>query len=308
MSVLIIDSYQPLLVQGLQAAGIAHHYLPGCTAAQAEAALPQAEVLVLRSKLNLQAHHLAQAAQLRLVVRTGAGTDHIDAEALQQAGIRLVSTPGANAPSVGEHTLGLMLALLHHIARAHSEVRQGQWRRHENMGEELGGKTVGLLGYGHTGQAVARRLAGMNVRVLAYDKYRSSYGDAYATQASLQQLQAEADVLSLHIPLEGNRHFVNEDFLAGCAQPLWLINASRGSVLDTAALIQALQQGHIRGAALDVLENEDLHHLSPIQQAQFSYLSTHPQVVLTPHIAGWSHQTEQTLAQTALRIITDYFH
>jgi D-3-phosphoglycerate dehydrogenase len=305
--ILIIDPYVPTLVEGLAARGIAHTYLPQCSAAEAAAALTKATVLVLRSKLSLNAAHLAQAPQLRLVIRTGAGTDHLDVAALQAAGVQLVTTPAGNRDAVGEHALGMLLGLSHRICAADAEVRQGLWRRTANMGTEVGGKTVGILGYGNTGGAFARKLAGLGCTVLAYDKYRTAYTDAYAQATDLDALLARAQVLSLHVPLTPEtHHLANDALFARLQHPIYFLNLSRGPVTDTAALLRALHSGQVLGAGLDVLENEKLDALTPTQQKHFLALSQDPRVILTPHIGGWSHEAEQRFADLALAHIIDF--
>lgn len=307
MHVVLIDRYLDSMIEGLGQLGLTYRYVPDCTGTEATLALADAEVLVLRSKLALTADQLRQAPRLRLVIRTGAGLDHLDLPALAAAGIRVVPTLGANSDAVGEHALGLLLGLLHHIPRSDAEVRRGQWLRQANMGEELGGKVVGIVGYGHTGRAFARRLAGLGVRVLAYDRDQADYADAYADAAPLAALQAQCQVLSLHIPLDpANHHWLDARRLAGFAQPLWLINTSRGPVVDTQALLSALASGRVLGAALDVLENEKLDRLTAVQQRQMQALQAHPSVILTPHIAGWSWQAEQRFVDQTLGIVRRY--
>ncbi|UOQ76930.1 phosphoglycerate dehydrogenase [Hymenobacter sp. 5516J-16] len=197
--------------------------------------------------------------------------------------------------------------MFRNIARADREVRAGEWRREANRGEEIGGKTIGLLGYGHMGKAFARRLQAFDCTVLAYDHDPRVEANHHATLVSLPELQARAEVLSVHIPYSpANHHFVNEEFLAGFRQPLWLLNTARGEVLDHAALVQRLQTGQLRGAALDVLENEKLATLSPEQQAWFAYLAAAPNVVLSPHVGGWSFQSYERINTVLVRKLREF--
>ena len=291
---LVIDEMHPSLQPLLQAIGVAIYYQPSLTAAEVPAALAAYpyEGLVVRSKLRVTADLLAHGPQLRYVARAGAGTDNIDEAAMVAASVILLNAPEGNRDAVGEYAVGLLLALLRNIARADYEVRQGQWRRESNRGEEIGGKTIGLLGYGYMGRAFARRLSSFGCTVLAHDSNPAVPADDYATLVSLPELQARADVLSLHIPYSSaNHHFVNESVLGGFAKPIWVVNTARGEVLDHAALVQGIQAGNVRGAALDVLDNEKLNTLSPIQQAAFDFLKTAPNVVLTPHVGGWTHES-----------------
>jgi D-3-phosphoglycerate dehydrogenase len=282
----------------LEPLGVQLHYHPTLTAAEVPAALAAHpyEGLVVRSKLRITAELLAHGPHLRYVARAGAGVDNIDEAALAAAGVTLLNAPEGNRDAVGEHALGLLLALFRHVARADAEVRSGLWRREANRGEEIGGKTIGLLGYGNMGAAFARRLSGFGCTVLAHDSNADLAGDPYATLVPLAELQARADVLSVHIPYSAaNHNFVGENFLAAFARPIWVLNTARGEVLDHAALVPGLQAGRVRGAALDVLENEKLARLTPEQQARFDLLRAAPNVVLSPHIGGWTHQSYQRI-------------
>ena len=296
--VLIIDEMQPTLLPLLASIGVEADYRPSLSAAEVPnvLALKPYVGLIVRSKLRITAALLAHGPQLRFVARAGAGVDNIDEHALLAAGVTLLNAPEGNRDAVGEFALGLLLDLLRNISKSDHEVRQGQWRREANRGEELAPKTVGLLGYGHMGRALARRLSGFGCVVLAYDSDPNCPADAFARFVPLTELQARAEVLSLHIPYSDTNHrFVNEAFLAAFAQPIWLVNTARGEVLDHAALVAGLQSGRVRGAALDVLENEKLGTLTLAQQAAFDVLRAAPNVVLSPHIGGWTHQSYQRI-------------
>jgi D-3-phosphoglycerate dehydrogenase len=235
---------------------------------------------------------LAHGPQLRYVARAGAGVDNIDEEAIAAAGVTLLNAPEGNRDAVGEYAVGLLLALFRTIVRADQEVRAGLWRREANRGEEILGKTIGLLGYGHMGRAFARRLSAFGCTVLAYDHDPTVRPDDNAALVSLAELQNRAEVFSLHIPYSAaNHHFVNKALLQGFRNPVWLLNTARGEILEHAALVQALQSGQVRGAALDVLENEKLATLNPEQQARFDFLTEAPNVVLSPHVGGWTFQS-----------------
>ena len=291
---LVVDEMYPSLQPLLQSIGVDINYQPNLTAAEIPAALAAQpyEGLLVRSKLRVTADLLAHAPQLRYVARAGAGTDNVDEAAMAAAGVTLLNAPEGNRDAVGEFAVGLLLGLLRNIARADHEVRQGQWRREASRGEEIGGKTIGLLGYGHMGRAFARRLGAFGCTVLAHDRDPAVAPDDHATLVPLDELQAQADVLSLHIPYSAaNHHLVDGAFLAGFARPIWVMNTARGEVVDHAALVQALQAGTVRGAALDVLDNEKLDRLSPAQQATFDFLKTAPNVVLTPHVGGWTFES-----------------
>ncbi|TPG63811.1 phosphoglycerate dehydrogenase [Hymenobacter nivis] len=295
---LVVDEMHPSLLPMLAGIGVTADYRPELTAAEVPGALAAKlyDGLVVRSKLRVTAALLAQGPQLRYVARAGAGVDNIDEAAMAAAGVTLLNAPEGNRDAVGEFATGLLLALFRHIVRADGEVRRGEWRREANRGEEIGGKTIGLLGYGHMGRAFARRLGAFGCTVLAHDHDPTVAPDAHAALVPLAELQARADVLSLHIPYsEANHHFVNHNFLADFQRPLWLLNTARGEVLDHAALVDGLQDGRLYGAALDVLENERLATLSGPQAARYEFLKSADNVLLTPHIGGWTHQSYQRI-------------
>jgi len=295
---LIIDDMHPSLLPMLASIGIEGDYQPKLTPADVPAALAARPYvgLMVRSKMRITASLLAHGPHLRYVARAGAGVDNIDVEALAAAGVVLVNAPEGNRDAVGEFATGQLLALLRHTVRADAEVRRAEWHREANRGEELGTKTVGIIGYGHMGRAFARRLQGFGCTVLAYDNDPTVATDGHAELVPLAELQARAEVLSLHFPYsEANHQFVNEGFLAGFAHRVYFVNTARGEVVDQAALVARLQSGAIRGAVLDVLDNEKLATLTPAQQATYDYLRAAPHVLLSPHIGGWTHQSYQRI-------------
>jgi D-3-phosphoglycerate dehydrogenase len=295
---LIIDDMHPSLLPMLRSIGVEGDYQPKLTPADVPAALAARPYigLMVRSKMRITASLLAHGPHLRYVARAGAGVDNIDEEALAAAGVVLVNAPEGNRDAVGEFATGNLLALLRHTVTADAEVRRSEWHREANRGEELGTKTVGLLGYGHMGRAFAKRLRGFGCTVLAHDHDPAVTTDGNAELVPLAELQARAEILSLHIPYsEANHQFVNEAFLAAFPHHIWFMNTARGEVVDQAALVARLQSGQVRGAALDVLENEKLATLTPAQQASFDYLRTAHNVVLSPHIGGWTHQSYQRI-------------
>ncbi|MDF7811219.1 NAD(P)-dependent oxidoreductase [Hymenobacter sp. YC55] len=306
---LVIDEMHPSLPEYMQEIGVTLHYHPELKAAEVPAALAAHpyDGLMVRSKLRVTTELLAHGPHLRYVARAGAGVDNIDEEAMAAAGVTLLNAPEGNRDAVGEYAVGLLLALFRNILRADHEVRAGQWRREANRGEEIQGKTIGLLGYGHMGRAFARRLSAFGCTVLAYDHDPTILPDEYAALVSLAELQDQAEVFSLHIPYSAaNHHFVNEALLQGFRNPIWLLNTARGEVLDHAALVQSLQSGQVRGAALDVLDNEKLATLNPEQQARFSFLSTAPNVLLSPHIGGWTFQSYRRINEVLAGKLKDF--
>jgi D-3-phosphoglycerate dehydrogenase / 2-oxoglutarate reductase len=301
-AILIADEMHPSLFAMLDEAGFTYDYQPTISRATLLTYLAPFEGLIIRSKTTVDGEMLAAAPNLRYIGRAGAGLDLIDVAATEARGIRIFHAGAGNRDAVAEHVVGMLLALFNNLLRADQQVRQGVWDREGNRGLELMGKTVGLFGYGNNGQATARRLSGFGCRVLAYDKYRTHYADAYAEQASIEQIMAEADVVSLHVPLtEATRQWIDEAFIERMTKPFFLVNASRGEVVSLAAVVAGLQTGKVRGACLDVLENEKLKTLTPTQQVTFDYLRQSDRVVLTPHIAGWTHESYVRINEVLVR-------
>lgn len=253
--------------------------------------------LIVRSRIKLDRELLEKAENLQFIGRSGVGLEHIDLEYAASKGVAVLPSPEGSRDTVGEHTVGLMLCMLNHLARADRQVRSGQWIREGNRATELKGKTIGIVGYGNMGTAFALRLQGFGVKVIAYDKFKSNYGDKYAEAVDLATLQAKADIVSLHIPyMPENHYFVNDKFLEAFTKPIFVINTARGLVLETAALVRKLETGQVLGAALDVIEYEEMSfaHLDPKRQPEpFQRLLKAENVVLTPHVAGWSDASEK---------------
>ena len=305
-SILIADEMHPSLFGMLDAAGFTYAYLPKITRAELLQQLEPFQGLIIRSKTTVDEEVLRRAPNLRFIGRAGAGLDLIDLEAVTRRTIQVFHAGEGNRDAVAEHVVGMLLALLANILKADREVRQGIWDREGNRGYELGNLTVGLIGYGNNGKATARRLSGFGCRVLAYDKFLTNYGDTFAEEASINQIMAEADVLSLHIPLtDETRMMVNDTFIGQFAKPFYLINIARGEIVSLAALVRGLESGKLRGTCLDVLENEKLAKLTPDQQAAFDYLRQSDQVILTPHIAGWTHESYVRINEVLVRQLVE---
>lgn len=303
-TILIADEMHPSLFAMLDEAGFSYDYRPSIKRPELLTALAPFEGLIIRSKTTADEELLSQAPNLKFIARAGAGLDLIDLEAVNKRGIKVYHAGEGNRDAVAEHVVGMLLGLLANILKADREVRQGIWDREGNRGYELGSLTVGLIGYGNNGSATARRLSGFGCKVLAYDKYLTQYGNAYAQEASLEQIIAEADVLSLHIPLtDESRMMVNDALIDRFSRPFYLINAARGEIVSLASVVRGLESGKIRGACLDVLENEKLAKLTPEQQASFDYLRQSDRVVLTPHVAGWTHESYVRINEVLVRQI-----
>mgnify|MGYP006267684119 CR=1 FL=1 len=302
MVITVIDSFPEDFIQALQALPVTVQYLPEAQRGDILPQLAETEILVLNSKIKVDREAIDAAPKLRLVLRAGVGLDHVDVDYLREKDIEAYNTAGANADAVAEQTVGMLLSLRHHLRRADQQVRQFSWQREANRGHEIKGHTVGLIGYGHTGKAVARRLSGFQPRVLAYDKYLSGYGEIFAAQASPEQIFQHADVLSLHVPLTAETHeMVDLAYLEQFQKPIYLLNLARGPIVKLPDLLDALEQGLVLGAALDVLPNEKFDTLTSEEKDLYQRLFDRDDVLLSPHIGGWTVESRQNINQALLK-------
>ncbi|APY08255.1 hydroxyacid dehydrogenase [Winogradskyella sp. J14-2] len=302
MKILHIDKNHPLLLKQLNDLGFTNHEDYTSSKSEIEAKIKNYDGIIIRSRFTIDQHFLNAATNLKFIGRVGAGLENIDCDYAEKKGVYLISAPEGNRNAVGEHTLGLLLSLFNKLNKADREVRQGMWLRESNRGLELDGKTIGLIGYGNMGKAFAKKLRGFDVEVLCYD-IKPNVGDENAVQISLSDLQEKADVLSLHTPqTELTTGMVNSEFINAFKKPFWLINTARGKSVITSDLVNALETGKILGAGLDVLEYEksSFENLftSSKMPAAFEYLINAENVLLTPHVAGWTVESNIKLAQT----------
>ncbi|MEO1257822.1 MAG: NAD(P)-dependent oxidoreductase [Bacteroidota bacterium] len=295
--ILFLDKAHPVLENQLEALGFTCELDLTSSLNEVKNKLPEFIGVVMRSRLTLDEDFIDKGINLTFIAREGVGVEHIPVEYAANKGIPVLRSPEGSRDTVAEHAIGMLLMLLNKLNLANSQVKNGAWKREENRGLELMGKTVGIIGYGNMGSSFAKRLNGFGVNVLAYDKYKSNYGDQFAQEVSLKKLQEEADIVSLHIPfMESNFHFFNDDLIQGFNKNIFIINTARGLVLNTADLINHLKNGKIKGAALDVIEYEDQSfdkfNLQQLPE-DFKYLQQAANVVLTPHIAGWSFESKR---------------
>lgn len=306
--VLITDYVHHELITGLRNRGVHVIYAPEVPYGKVFDWIADCTAIIVNTRTPVGKDLLDAAPGLRFIGRLGVGLDIFDLEEAERRGIRVIATPGANANAVGEHMVGMLLCLLRNINRADRSIRQGHWIRERYRGPELKGKTIGIIGFGNTGSAFASKFAGWQTKVLAYDKYKERYsGDfRFVQEVDLETVLRESDVISLHVPLtDETRYMVDEGFLSKCRRGVILLNGSRGKVVDTVALIKALEEGRVGGACLDVLENEHPWQYSPEEKEIYGRLYQLNNVVLTPHIAGWTHSSKLNIAGDLLAKIFD---
>lgn len=306
MQVVHLDKNHPILLQRLEEAGF--HNIEAYDVSR-DALLQQPDLLeglVIRSRFPIDRDFIDAAPALQFIARVGAGLENIDTVYAAKKGISLFSAPEGNENAVGEHALGMLLSLMNKLQQAHEQVRAGSWQREANRGVELAGKTVGIIGYGHMGKSFSRKLRGFDVKVICQDILPGK-GDRFAQQVSLEFLQQHADVVSLHTPLTpSTMSMVNKDFIEAFEKPFWFINTARGKSVVTADLVEGLQSGKVLGAGLDVLEYEKSSFEDLFLDAQsgpLQKLLQMPNVVLSPHVAGWTVESHFKLADTIARKI-----
>lgn len=309
--VAFIDSVHPALQHELEKSGFQCDMLYNLTNEEIIAKLSHYDGLVIRSKFRIDSSIIDRADNLKFIARAGAGMENIDTRYAEGKGIRCVHAPEGNRDAVGEHTLAMLLMLFNNLARADREVREGKWIREGNRGIELMGKTVGIIGYGNMGSAFAQRLKGFGVRVIAYDKYKSGFGNEHVNEVNPAELFSETDVLSLHVPLTAEtQYIVNDEFIGKFEKNIYIINTSRGKVLKTDDLVKNMRSGKVLGACLDVLEYEAVSfeniEASQLPEA-FRYLAASDKVVLSPHIAGWTHESNEKIALALAQKIKELF-
>jgi len=263
--------------------------------------------VVMKSRFKADKAFFKKAKHLKFLARVGVGFEHIDVAYAKKKGIEIILSPEGSRDAVGEHSMGLLLCLLNNLSKGDREIRAGEWNREPNRGVELKGKTVGIIGFGNMGQAMAKRLLGFGVKVMAYDKYKKGFSKKYAMEVSLKTLHQESDIISIHIPYdEANHYFIDKAFLNKFKKPIFVINTARGLVLNTKDLVKAMKKGKVLGAGLDVLEYEEQSFEAfkgDELPKPFQYLIQSDRVVLSPHIGGWTMESKLKHAQTIVKKI-----
>jgi len=308
--ILFLDSIHPRLTEILEQEGFVCDIITHASREEVLSAIHAYDGVIVRSRIRMDKELIDKASNLKFIGRVGAGMESIDAAYAENKGIRCFNSPEGNRDAVGEHSVGMLLALMNNFLKADKQTRAGEWKREENRGVEIKGKTIGIIGYGNMGSAFARKLKGFDVNVIAYDKYKFNFSDEFVEEVSMEELFESADIISLHVPLtEETRNLVNKEFINKVRKKFWLINTSRGPVVKTDDLVDALKSEKIKGAALDVIEYEEtsFENLNTKKlPASWEYLVCSDKVILTPHIAGWTKESNIKLAEVLAEKIVDY--
>ena len=299
--ILFLDSNHDVLHETLMNAGFRCDLFWDRSKEELIKLIPEYDAMVIRSKFKISREIIDSALNLKCIGRVGAGMENIDVIYAESKGIKCLHAPEGNRDAVAEHVLGMLLMLFNNLKRADNEVRTGIWKRHENRGFEICGKTVGIIGFGNMGSAFAQRLKGFECKILAYDKYKKNFGNEFVRESTMQELFDACDIVSLHIPYNNETDYlVNEKFINRFRKKVYFINSSRGKCLNTADLVKEIETGKVAGACLDVLEYESVSFEDidiANAPAPMKYLINSEKVVLSPHIAGWTHESKIKIAE-----------
>ncbi|SHH81981.1 D-3-phosphoglycerate dehydrogenase [Chryseobacterium oranimense] len=308
MKILLLDKNHPLITEQLLAKNFVLEEDFTSSYDEICQKIQNYDGVIIRSRIPLDKNFLEKGKNLKFIARVGAGMENIDIPVAEKLGIQLINSPEGNRDSVAEHVVGMLLILMNRLFIASQEVKNGVWLREENRGDELLGKTVGLIGYGNMGKATAKRFSGFGCKVIFHD-ILPGLADEYASQVSLDELKQSADILSLHIPLTPETHYlIDENFISDMKKDFYFVNTARGKNVETKYLVEALRSGKVKGACLDVLEYEksSFENLET-ENEDLKYLLESDKAIVTPHIAGWTHQSKEKLAQVIVdKIVASY--
>lgn len=302
--ILIVDDLHPIFAQQATALGFEVDDKPLITRAETLAILKDYVGIAVRTKFRIDTELFDAAPNLKFVARAGAGLDNIDVALANERNIQLINAPEGNRDAVGEHAIGLLLSLMNNFRNADAQIRNEIWDREANRGYELKGKTVGIIGYGFMGQKMAQKLKGFEVNVIAYDKYKTGFGDEFAREVSMEEIVKHSDVLSLHIPLtKETKQMVDDEYIYHFKKPIFFINTARGEIVDTEAVLKNIKSGKILGAGLDVLETEKFPALA--EQSWFNELKANDKVILTPHVGGWTFDSYRKISEVLVQKLAE---
>lgn len=306
--VLITDGVHPVMFEGLEKLGYSYEYMPKISLEEVYPIIHHYEGLVVNSKILADKHLFDKAEKLFFIARLGSGMEIIDQDYAKEKGIHVINSPEGNRNAVAEHALGMLLSLANNFIHADNEVRNKHWDREKNRGFEIQGKTIGLIGFGHTGSTFGKKLAGLEMNVLAYDKYKIDYTHhfPFIKESSILEIQKNADIISFHLPLNSEtKHKGNDSFFSNCKKGAIIINTSRGGIINTLDLIKNLETGQIGGACLDVFENEKPHTFSEEENIFYDKLYKIKNTILSPHVAGWTHESKYKLSKIILNKLAE---
>ncbi|MDP3469523.1 MAG: NAD(P)-dependent oxidoreductase [Daejeonella sp.] len=294
--ILIADNLHPAFKIEAEKLGYVCDDLPLISRSETLEVLKNYSGLAIRTRFQIDREVIDAGSNLKFIARAGAGMDNVDEEYAKSKKIICINAPEGNRDAVAEHVIGMLLSLLNNLRKADSEVRNGIWDREANRGWELKGRTLAIIGYGNTGQMLARKLSGFQVKVIAYDKYKTGFSDQFVEEVSMEQVVRQADILSFHIPLTyETRQLFNGEYLFHFKKPIILLNASRGEVVNTKAVLSGIRNGKISAAGLDVLEIEKFPALG--EQEWYNELKDCPNLILSPHVAGWTHESYRKISE-----------
>lgn len=296
MKILIADKLHPVFKTEAERLGYEVDDLPNISREETLEIIDRYSGIAIRTKFKIDEELIRAGSKLKFIARAGAGMDNIDLDAAAAQNITCINAPEGNRDAVGEHAIGMLLSIMNNLRKADIEVREGIWDREGNRGIELRDRTVAIIGYGFMGQSFARKLSGFGTQVIAYDKYKTGFSDEYAREVSMEQIVKQADVLSFHIPLtRETRQMVDDEYLFHFRKPIILLNTARGEIVNTAAVLRAIEAGKITGAGLDVLEVEKFPGLEELEW--FNKLRKNDKVILSPHVAGWSIESYKRISE-----------